>query len=1535
MKTWTSIGCALMAMALMNLLSPPAATAGILPKVTNVSTSPALTNEFYLTATNITTTFNGTNVRVLVYMDDPPGGGGATRGIPAPLIELNVGQTVICHFKNNLTNNVEGASIHWHGIELDNDSDGTGVTQDTVLPGQTYTYRFIVPRPGLYWYHSHMLPGTTTYGGMYGPIIVQDTNETALIAANVLPGTNNTFPLMVSDISFTNGTVGKVVNGTNYLLNTLIQLCENSILGEPGGDNSKCSPTGKPGNLFLCNGKIPSLAGNYCTPTTNSSPVFYVGKNQRVRLQLFNASTSRTVNFSLHYPCSNPSGNTNLFHIGGQGGFLERAVLDGGVQSGYDFIFPKGTVNLGSGAREDVMFYTSGNNGDVIQLLGRSLPDPWKLDTVGILPTNYPIAFFVVTNTASTNAPITNSMPILAAIGQQVEDLSLLGTNSLTAPPDPDLGTQDGRVELQVGIAANGVMNGPNIGGYAATPLDGNSGFGAWTDVPHPPTALWARAGDVFKLAVAITSASVHPYHLHGFSMQPVAIYSENLQTNLFTFPYQEFVDTVDIYPGEALVFRVKLEDRSVLADSATGGPVITSTDAERGGNVGRWLMHCHIFLHGTVGMISELVVVPNTAYRLVSSAAGTNSVIATTASAAAWTTTVDDSWLHTVPGNTSGTGPDTVLFRYDANPGPTRVGTLHVGGRTVEVTQAGTNYVQAGPLTTLATNGLISPFGIALEDDGDVYFTDSGNNAIKRWNRTANTVSTLTSGWSTPYGIAVDSFGGVYFSQFGDTEIKKRLPIIPFVVTLFTNNATGVAGLTLDDAGNVYIAVPGQHAIKRWNVATETLTSFTTNGLISPWGVAVDKGGSVYASDIGDDSVKKLGTKLFFIGSFPFFLPYWNQITVLSNTLSNPYNLTVDDAGNIFVGDYGHGAVKKLNVASNTVTSVVSGMNSPIGVAVDKTGNLFFCDWGGNVVRELPYAFVSTTPKQEPAELTFDTLPTVLPSDENLLPPFAPIANQPWITYGGSTEGVVEFSVAANTGAARAGTLSVLGQPVTINQAGASWKIALNSLLVGPKAGSNTVTERVIPSVATWNASTATPWLHLPDTSGLGSTNILFTYDANFGTTRTGTITINGQVLTVTQAGVTYVPAPAPATTLTSTGLASPVDVAPDHLGNVFFGDSGNNTVRKWSPGTTTNSVIMSGFTPQGLDVDGAGNVYVTDFFNLEVKMWRASDSAVLTLAETPAPPSGIALDDYTNVFWAMPSPHAIYKWVAASSNVVGVVSNSLTSTRGVSLDIVGNVYIAETSANRVRKWDPLTGNLTTLISTGLSSPWDCVVDGSGNVYVADGFNNQIVQWVAASGTVITNVPGGLGDPTGVAVDAAQNIFIADFDNDSVKELPHAFIDATTKSEPFIAGTDALGAVLPTNRNLTASFAPSTATPWISITGVTNGVVSFSFTQNPATSSRVGSINVLGQSITVIQAGAPVVPVFTQFIQLTNGVFELSFTNGARSGSYSVLMTTNVVTPQTNWTLIGSATNDGFGTWKFTDISASNVARFYRIRTP
>ena len=110
----------------------------------------------------------------------------------------------------------------------------------------------------------------------------------------------------------------------------------------------------------------------------------------------------------------------------------------------------------------------------------------------------------------------------------------------------------------------------------------------------------------------------------------------------------------------------------------------------------------------------------------LVGSAGGTSSVVL--AYSGAWTAIANDSFLHISAGSASGTGNAVVVFTYDAFTGTgTRTGTLTIAGLTVTVTQAGTNYIGPGPVTTLVSSGLDEPEGVAVDGSGNVYIADTG----------------------------------------------------------------------------------------------------------------------------------------------------------------------------------------------------------------------------------------------------------------------------------------------------------------------------------------------------------------------------------------------------------------------------------------------------------------------------------------------------------------------------------------------------------------------------------------------------------------------------------------------------------------------------------------------------------------------------------------------------------------------------------------------------------------------------------------
>ncbi len=119
--------------------------------------------------------------------------------------------------------------------------------------------------------------------------------------------------------------------------------------------------------------------------------------------------------------------------------------------------------------------------------------------------------------------------------------------------------------------------------------------------------------------------------------------------------------------------------------------------------------------------------------------------------------------------------------------------------------------------------------------------------------------------------------------------------------------------------------------------------------------------------------------------------IPYWNTL-VVSNDLNTPWNLTVDDGGNIYIADGYDGAIKRWNAVTGALDAPIpSGLGDPTSVAVDNTGNVYIADYGANAVKELPYAFVDPSSKNEGPDVTSDSLSPVLLNSENLLPTVCP----------------------------------------------------------------------------------------------------------------------------------------------------------------------------------------------------------------------------------------------------------------------------------------------------------------------------------------------------------------------------------------------------------------------------------------------------------------------------------------------------------------------------------------------------------------
>ena len=574
----------------------------------------------------------------------------------------------------------------------------------------------------------------------------------------------------------------------------------------------------------------------------------------------------------------------------------------------------------------------------------------------------------------------------------------------------------------------------------------------------------------------------------------------------------------------------------------------------------------------------------------------------------------------------------------------------------------------------------------------------------------------------------------------------------------------------------------------------------------VSPDGIAVDAAGNVFFnSHNAVFEVDAKGILTHIAGnSRPGFSGDGGP--ALAATFNGPDGLAFDKAGNLYVADTGNNRVRRISSDGRIATvaglgtyrsdsgdggpAIESPLYAPSGVAVDPAGNLYIAD-------RLSIRKVSPDGK------------------------IATLAGCP--ACGSSARAVLALDAAGNL------YLASSNRAWKISPAGAVAAIAGSPLWVGGYSGEGgPATDAVLGSIA-GIAVSAKGELYLTDmlnssifriaadatihtfTSGLpGPVGLAFDTAGNLYVSELGPwesdyssgtshilgharrlrrIAANGSITTVAGAGaVEYSGDGGPST---AAQLNAPWGIAADSRGNVYIGDSGNDTVRKVAP----NGVIatVAGNASRGYSGDGA-----------------AATRAQLNQ------PLGIALDDAGNLYVAECRGARVRKVSAAGiittlagtgisgySGDGGPAGNAqLDCPHGVAADASGNVYIADTGNHSLRRVDA-NGAISTVAGNGsqgfagdggpalnalLSAPTSLAVDANGSLYIADTGNNRIRR-ISRDGFIDTVAGGGarnfasgndgipatsavLGTPQGVAVDSAGNLYIGDTQGNHVRRV-------------------------------------------------------------------------------------------------------------------------------------------------------------------
>jgi FtsP/CotA-like multicopper oxidase with cupredoxin domain len=116
-------------------------------------------DEFKLDIIPVKKQIGDATVRMLAY----------NGSVPGPTLKVPQGATITVPVTNH--GDIE-ATVHWHGLRLENLYDGTHDTQAPIPVGETFTYQVHVPDPGAFWYHPHIREDYGQELGLYGNILV-------------------------------------------------------------------------------------------------------------------------------------------------------------------------------------------------------------------------------------------------------------------------------------------------------------------------------------------------------------------------------------------------------------------------------------------------------------------------------------------------------------------------------------------------------------------------------------------------------------------------------------------------------------------------------------------------------------------------------------------------------------------------------------------------------------------------------------------------------------------------------------------------------------------------------------------------------------------------------------------------------------------------------------------------------------------------------------------------------------------------------------------------------------------------------------------------------------------------------------------------------------------------------------------------------------------------------------------------------------------------------------------------------------------
>jgi sugar lactone lactonase YvrE len=626
-----------------------------------------------------------------------------------------------------------------------------------------------------------------------------------------------------------------------------------------------------------------------------------------------------------------------------------------------------------------------------------------------------------------------------------------------------------------------------------------------------------------------------------------------------------------------------------------------------------------------------------------------------------------------------------------------------------------------------------------------------------------------IKASFESPSSVAQDKSGNLYISDFTGQRIRKVTP----TGTISTYAGTGISGFS-GDGGPA-------HAAK----------------LSYPTGLVFDSAGDLIIADGGNNRIRMIDTtgKITTIAGTGAKGYTGDGGPAIKATFNQPWGVTYDAKGNLYITDLGNCAVRFVNTSGIINTYAGNGtcgfggdggpatsanLNFPRGMVFDSSSNLYIADTVNHRVRKV------------------NTSGTISTFAGNGQMGFSGDGGKATLARIGNPKG-----------------LAVLGGKVYIANAGQARirTVTISTGIINTYAGS-------VPGFDGDGKA-------LLSSSFFGPTGLLFDAKSKLLVVDSLNQRVRraSSVMTTIAGGAIR-----DGNAATSAALVEPEALAFDKSGNYYIADSTGNRIRKVSTSGTISTVAgtgVSGYSgdggkatsamlwyPLGVALDSSGNLYIADDGNGVIR--KVNTSGIISTFATNSGFSGLgamATDSSNNLFvvdqtscvvWEI-SPAAVVN-VFAGTGACGYSGDGGPATQaelnvpaGVAVDKHGNVGIADWGNNRVRIVDT-AGVINTFAGNGtcgfsgdggpptsaeLCGPAGVAVTSQETVYIADEFNvrirkvaSNIITTYAGTGVQGYNGDGlpalrtNLDDPVAVIVNSSGIPFLVDDYTMRVREI-------------------------------------------------------------------------------------------------------------------------------------------------------------------